>query len=135
MDFRNKHGRDLTLDKWMYYHWHKENAQFLFSCNPQKSGASRAYNTFPRVTKKILTTAAFHWLELITVSLSFLNIISLKERLSLFFSIFQKTCMKIKAQRLYFGRIARLLYESFKLSFIQLKVNDPFHDFLGASTV
>ena len=33
----------------------KGNAQFLFLCNPQKSGASRVCITFPQITQKILT--------------------------------------------------------------------------------
>ena len=33
----------------------KGNAQFLFLCNPQKSGALRVCITFPQIIQKILT--------------------------------------------------------------------------------
>ena len=54
----------------------KGNAQFIFLCNPQKSGASRVYVTILQITQKILTKDIFHWLELITEMLSFLQILS-----------------------------------------------------------
>ena len=51
----------------------KGNAQFLFLCNPQKSGASRVCITFFfQITQKILTKDIFYLLELITEVLSFL---------------------------------------------------------------
>ena len=37
----------------------KGNAQFLFLCNPQKSGASQVCITFLQVTQKILTKDTF----------------------------------------------------------------------------
>ena len=57
----------------------KENAQFIFLCNPQKSGASRVFITFLQITQKILTKDIFHWLELITEILSFLQIFSVRK--------------------------------------------------------
>ena len=44
----------------------KGNAQFLFWCNPPKSGASQVHITFLQATQKILTKDTFHWLEVIT---------------------------------------------------------------------
>ena len=52
----------------------KGNAQFIFLCNPRKSGASRVCVTFPQITQKILTKDIFHCLELITEILTFLQI-------------------------------------------------------------
>ena len=57
----------------------KGNAQFIFLCNPQKSGASRVCITFLQITQKVLTTDIFHWLELITEILSFLKIFSIRK--------------------------------------------------------
>ena len=57
----------------------KGNAQFIFLCNPQKSGASRVFITFLQITQKILTKDIFHWLELITEILSFLQIFSVRK--------------------------------------------------------
>ena len=57
----------------------KENVQLIFLCNPQKSGASRVCITFLQVTQKILTKDIFHWLELITEILSFLQIFSVRK--------------------------------------------------------
>ena len=57
----------------------KGNLQFLFLCNPSKSGASRVCITFPQVTQKILTEDIIHWLELITEILSFLQILSVRK--------------------------------------------------------
>ena len=39
--------------------------------NTKKSGASWAYTPFPDVVQKVLTKKTFHWLEVITVILSF----------------------------------------------------------------
>ena len=58
----------------------KGNAQFIFLCNPQKSRASRVCITFPQKTQKILTKYLFHWLDLITEILSFLQIFSVKKQ-------------------------------------------------------
>ena len=61
----------------------KGNAQFMFLYNPQKSCASRVCITFLQITQKILPKDIFHWLELITKILSFLQIFNI-------FLIFQK---------------------------------------------
>ena len=45
-------------------------------CNPLKSSASRVCIIFLQITQKILTKEIFHWLELITEILSFLQIFS-----------------------------------------------------------
>ena len=55
------------------------NAQFIFLCNPKKSGVSRVWIIFLQVTQKILTKNVFHWLELITEILSFLQIFSVRK--------------------------------------------------------
>ena len=72
----------------------KENVQLIFLCNPQKSGASRVCITFLQVTQKILTKDIFHWLELITEILSFLQTFSVRKTTSRFFK-FPKIYMKI----------------------------------------
>ena len=51
----------------------------MFLCNPQKSGASSVCITFLQITPKILTKDIFHWLELITEILSFLQIFSVRK--------------------------------------------------------
>ena len=55
----------------------KGNMQFLFLYNPQKSGASRVCMTFLQLTQKVLMKDIFHWLELITEILSFLQMFSM----------------------------------------------------------
>ena len=56
----------------------KGNSYFLFMCNPPKWRPFWAYFTF---------TFTFYWMEIITVTLSFLEILSLKKISSLFFNI------------------------------------------------
>ena len=63
----------------------KGNPQFIFLCNPQKSGASRACITFAQITQKILTKDIINWLELITEILSFLQIFSMRKTTTQFF--------------------------------------------------
>ena len=63
----------------MSFHHFKGNAQFIFLCNPQKSGASRVCITFLQITQKILTKDIFHWLELITEIQLFLQIFSVRK--------------------------------------------------------
>ena len=64
----------------------KGNAQFLFLCNPPKSGALQVCITSLQVTQKILTKD-IHWLEVITEILSFLQIYSVQcEKNNLSFS-------------------------------------------------
>ena len=58
--------------------------QFLFLCDPQKSGFLWTYTTFAGITQKIQNT--FHWLELTIEILSFLKISSLKDILPLWTS-------------------------------------------------
>ena len=48
-------------------------------CKPPKSGASRVWITFLQLTQKILTKDIFHWLQLITEILSFLQIFSVRK--------------------------------------------------------
>ena len=67
----------------------KGNAQFLFLCNPQKSGASRVCITFPQVTQKMLNKDIIHWLELTTEILSFLQIFSVRNTTTQFFNILE----------------------------------------------
>ena len=63
----------------------KGNAQFIFLCYPQNSGALWVWITFLQITQKILTKDIFHWLELITEILSFLQIFSVRKTTSQFF--------------------------------------------------
>ena len=69
---------------WFFTRVFKGNVQFVFLCYPQKSGPSKAYITYPQITKKILTKDIIHWLELITEILSFLQIFSVRQLFSLF---------------------------------------------------
>ena len=54
--------------------------QFIFLCNPPKSGASRVCITFPQITQKILTEDIIQWLELITEIISFLQIFIVRKQ-------------------------------------------------------
>ena len=63
--------------------------QFCVLWNSQKSGASRVFITFPQITQKILTKDMFHWLELITEILSFLQIFSVRKATAQFFIILE----------------------------------------------
>ena len=69
------HARLMPLIPYIASFLIKRNAQFLFLCNTQKSGASQVCIIFPQVTqkKKIQTKDITHWLELITEILSFLH--------------------------------------------------------------
>ena len=60
----------------------KGNAQFMFLCNPHKSGTSRVCITFLQITQKVLTKDIFHWLELTTEILSFLQMFSVRKTTS-----------------------------------------------------
>ena len=51
----------------------KGNVQFIFLCNPPKLGILQVSITCLQITQKILTKDIFHWLELITEILSFLQ--------------------------------------------------------------
>ena len=57
----------------------KGNAQFLFLCNAQKSGASRVCIPFPQITQEILTEDIIYWMELITEILGFLQIFNVRK--------------------------------------------------------
>ena len=46
----------------------------------QKSIASISLYLFPQITRQILTTKKIHWLELITITLNFLNLFSLRKK-------------------------------------------------------
>ena len=63
----------------VYYLYLKGKAQFIFLCNPPKSGASQVCIAFLQITQKILTKDIFHWLELITKILSFLQIFRVRK--------------------------------------------------------
>ena len=56
----------------------KETRNFYFCVTHQKLDASRVYTKFPQISQKTLTTYAFHWLELIFVILSHLQMFSLR---------------------------------------------------------
>ena len=69
----------------VYYLYLKGEAQFIFLCNPPKSRASQVRIAFLQITQKILTKDIFHWLELITRILSFLQIFSVRKTTTLLF--------------------------------------------------
>ena len=71
------------------------NAQFMFLCNPKKSGTSRAFIPFLQVTQKILTKNLFHWLEVITEILSFQQIFNVRKKKNIHFFEFSKNLKKI----------------------------------------
>ena len=81
----------------------KRNAQFIFLCNPQKSGASRVCITF----QKVLTKDKFHWLELITEILSFLKILSARKTTTPLFRYF-RVSTRISTKKLDFWHILGL---------------------------
>ena len=66
------------------------NAQFIFLCNPKKSGVSRVWIIFLQVTQKILTKNLFHWLEVITEILSFQQIFNVRKKKPFTFLNFPK---------------------------------------------
>ena len=82
--FRFLTGR---MHSWAFWEFIKGNAQFLFWCKPRKSGAWGVCITFPQITQKIPTKDIFHWLELITEILSFLQIFSVRKTITLLFNI------------------------------------------------
>ena len=75
--------------------------QFIFLCNPQKSGASRVCITFPQITQKILTKDIIHLLELITEILSFLQRFSMRKAITQLFNI-SGNLQENQQKRLYF---------------------------------
>ena len=78
-----------------------------------ENSCSQLYIISLQITKRILTTDTFHWLELLSVILSFLKIFSLKWILLFFFyTVFQKIYKKIKFQMAYFGKIGQFLLTS-----------------------
>ena len=84
----------------------KGNARFLLLLKPPKSDASQVCITFLQVTQKILTKDIFHWLELITEILSFLQTFSVRKITTRFFKYFQKSARKSTKKAIfmaYFG--------------------------------
>ena len=84
----------------------KGTAQFIFLCNPQKPSASRILITFFQVNQKILTKDISHWLEVIAEILSFLQIFGVRETITNFLKIFQKSAKKSTRKNIflaYFG--------------------------------
>ena len=77
-----------------YIFFIKGNAQFLFLCNPPKSGASWVCITYPQTTQKILTKYIFRWLKVITEILSFLQIFSVRKTTTQLFKYFRKSARK-----------------------------------------
>ena len=82
----------------------------MFLCNPQKSGVSRVCIAFLQITqKKILTKDIFHWLQLITEILSFLQIFSVKKNNPSAFVIFQKLYQNINKKTLFLANFGTLI--------------------------
>ena len=86
----------------------KGNAQFLFLCNPPKSGNSKVSITFLQVTQNRLTKDIFNWLELITEILSFLKNIQYEKNNHSVFLIFLKTCKKIDKKTIFLAYVGPL---------------------------
>ena len=85
---------NITLIVLLFCFLLKGNAQFVFLCNPQKSGASRVCITFLQITKKVLTKDIIHWLELIFEILSFLQIFSVRKITTQLIWYFRKSARK-----------------------------------------
>lgn len=67
---------------------------------------SRPYTTFPQITKRMLSTDTFHWLELLSVILNFLKKFNLQKTFThLFNAVFQKICKEIKNSGYIFERV------------------------------
>ena len=81
--------------------------QFLLLCNPPKSGASWICITFPQITQNILAKDIFQWLEVITKTLSFLQMFNVTKSNHSVYNIFLKTSNKIN-RKLYFWKILGL---------------------------
>ena len=83
----------------------KGNSQFLFLCNPQRSGASRVCISFPQITQKInlrqnSLAGTDHWNSKLSTNIQCGN-----NKHSAFL-IFQKICKKINKKTIfltYFG--------------------------------
>ena len=85
----------------------EENAQFIFLCYPQNSGALWVRITLLQITQKILTKDIFHWLELIAEILSFLQIFSVRKTTSQFLW-YLDTLPEYQEEKLYFWHILGL---------------------------
>ena len=105
--FKIRHGewRSVSNFKLVLYVF-KGNAQFILSCNPPKSGASRVWITFLQITPKILTKDIFNWLELIIEIQSFLQIFIVRKTTTQLFWYFRispkKNSKKISTKKTIF---------------------------------
>ena len=85
----------------------KENAQFDFLSDPQKSGASWVSIIFLQIAQKIPTKDINHWMELITGTLPFLQIFSVRKTTTQLIQYFRKSARK-SINKLYFWHILDL---------------------------
>lgn len=96
----------------------KGNAKFLFSCNTLKLSASWVY-TKCHQKRRLPTTDTSHWLDVITIVISFLKIFSSKKSSShIFFQCFRKFAKKSKPK----GHILEGWCASFNFSLLNLFV-------------
>ena len=80
--------------------------QFVFLCNPPKSGTSEVCIIFTQITQKIPTKDKIYWLELITEILKLSTNIQCEKNNHPAYLIFQKICKKVNKKLIfltYFG--------------------------------
>ena len=83
--------------------WLKE-MPYSFFWVTTKLGASQVYITFLQITQKLLTKDIFHWLELITEILRFLQIFSVRKTTTQFLQYFRNS-VRILTKKLYFWHV------------------------------
>ena len=88
----------------------KETRNSYFSITLKNQVLHESVNT---LNQNILTTDTFHFLELVTVILSFLNIFSGKRQPLIFFQYFRRSAKKSKSK----GHILEDLLVSFKINY------------------
>ena len=109
---RHREWRSVSNFKLVFYVF-KGNAQFILSCNPQKSGASRVWITFLQITPKILTKDIFHWLNWSLKFKAFYKY-SLWEKQPLSFFDISESLPEYQQKKLYFWHIFVPLKASYR---------------------
>ena len=116
----------------------KGNVQFLLLCKPPKSCTPQVCITFLQVTQKILTKDIFHWLELITEILSFLQTFSVRKTTTRFFKYSQKSARKSTKKAIfkaYFGPLNTKLQIILAATYIPLFLPDTNNCFFMCNTM
>ena len=101
ISFKKLHDPTVQLYKDL-----KGNMQFVFLCNPPKSGTSEVCVIFTQITQKIPTKDKIYWLELITEILKLSTNIQCEKNNHPAYLIFQKICTKVNKKLIfltYFG--------------------------------